>query len=127
MYRELQEAQQTMQTVQRFLHDALLSSTTREMAYHATQAQAAAVAAKDELDRALAPYRSGASSDFGEPQVQRRFVEAADQSLAETITEAQKIGLGVDIDSMRGRVIAVKTPADHADAFLRAALGNELR
>ena len=123
MYREIREIQSTIESLQRHVSDAILASSTRDMVEHAGRAQVSAVAAKDSLDR-LTGSRSGSDSDsFGEPRIDAAFVRAAGHSLGEAISEAEKVGLGSDIDGMRARLIAFKTCTDFADAYLRAAIG----
>lgn len=125
MYREIRAVQSTVEALQSHIRDALLSTSTRDMIEHSGRAHVSAVAAKEELDRLLDSGYAEDESSFGEPRVDRRFVNAANRVLSIVITEAEKVALGVDIDSMRARLIDFKTPADYADAYLRVAVGKE--
>ena len=123
MYREIREVQSTIDSLQTHLRDALISTSTRDMVEHNGRAQVSAVAAKEVLDRLLSGRGVDGETAFGEPRIEARFVEAADRSLGRAITEAESLALGVDVDSMRARVVDFKTQADYADAYLRAAVG----
>jgi hypothetical protein len=123
MYREIREVQSTVEALQTHVRDALLSTSTRDMVEHTGRAQVSAVAAKEELDRLLDGHDADDPSSFGEPRVESRFVDAANRSLGVAITEAEKLTLGVDVDSMRARLVDFKTLADFADAYLQAAVG----
>lgn len=123
MYREIRNVQSMVEALQAHVRDALLSTATRDMVEHAGRAQVSAAAAKEGLDSVLAGQADGAANSMGEPRVEARFVHAANRSLSIAITEAEKVALGVDVDSMRARLIDFKSRADFADAYLRAALG----
>src|SRR5947209_8007143 len=124
MDREIRAVQSTVEELQVHIRDALLATTTREMVEHAGRAHVSAAAAKEELDRLLDPlYRDDTS--FGEPKVDRTYVGAANRRLSVVITEAEKIALGVDTESMRARLVDFKSCADYADAYLRVAAGME--
>ena len=123
MYREIREIQSTIESLQRHVSDAIVSTSTRDMVEHAGRAQVSAVAAKDTLDRLSSTRARPDSDSFGEPRIDAAFVRAAGHSLGEAIVEAEKVELGTDIDGMRLRLIAFKTCADFADAYLRAAIG----
>ena len=125
MYREIRAVQSTVEGLQSHIRDALLATSTREMIEHAGRAHVSAAAAKEELDRLLGSGYSEDDSTFGEPRVDRRFVDAANHALSVVITEAEKVALGVDVESMRARLIDFKTRADYADAYLRVAVGME--
>ncbi len=125
MYREIRAVQSTVEELQSHIRDALLATTTRETIEHAGRAQVSAVAAKEELDRLLDPRYRDDETSFGEPRVDRRFVDAATRALSVVITEAEKVALGVDVESMRTRLIDFKTRADYADAYLRIGVGTE--
>jgi hypothetical protein len=125
MYREIRAVQSTVEALQSHIGDALLSTSTRDMIEHTGRAHVSAVAAKEELDRLLGSRPTEDESSFGEPRVDPRFVEAANRALSTVITEAEKVALGIDIESMRARLIDFKTRADYADAYLRVAVGME--
>jgi hypothetical protein len=125
MYREIRAVQSIVETLQSHIRDALLSTSTRDMVDHAGRAHVSAAAAKEELDRVLDGRFTEAESSFGEPRVDRRYAEVANRVLSVLITEAEKIALGVDVESMRARLIDFKTRADYADVYLRVAVGME--
>ena len=125
MYREIRAVQSTVEELQSHIRDALLATTTREMIEHSGRAHVSATAAKEELDRLLAPLYRDEHPSFGDPHVDRRYVDAANRKLSVVITEAEKVALGVDVESMRTRLIDFKTCADYADAYLRVAVGME--
>jgi hypothetical protein len=123
VYRQIREVQSIVETLQSHLRDALPSTSTRDMVEHAGRAQVSAVAAKQELDSLVSGEDEDTSSSFGEPRIDSTYVDAANRSLSIAITEAEKLALGLDVDSMRARMIDFKTRADFADAYLRAAIG----
>lgn len=123
MYREIREVQSTVDALLTHVRDALLATSTRDMVEHNGRAQVSAVSAKEELDKLLGGQGNDDETPFGEPRVESRFVHAANRALSVAISEAEKIALGVDLESMRARVIDFKTRADYADAYLRAAVG----
>lgn len=125
MYREIREVQSVVETLQTHIRDALLSTSTRDMVEHAGRAQVAAVAATEELANLLGGSQANDPNAFGEPRIDARFVRAASHSLSTAITEAEKVGLGADIDGMRARLIEFKTCTDFADAYLRSAVSIE--
>jgi hypothetical protein len=114
-----------METVQSHLRQALLSTTTRDMTEHSDQAQAAADLAMQQLDGVVGNDEDAMPSAFGEPKVERRFVDAAVNALSIAVTEAEKVALAADVDGMRARLVDFKTRVDFADAFLRASLGDD--
>lgn len=125
MYHEIRAVQSTVEDLQSHIRDVLQATTTRETIEHAGRAHVSAAAAKEELDTLLdGRYRENESS-FGEPRVDRRYVDAANRALTILVTEAETIALGVDVESMRARVIDFKTRADYADAYLRVAVHME--
>jgi hypothetical protein len=125
MYREIRAVQSTVEALQSHIGDALLSTSTRDTIEHAGRAHVSAVAAKEELDRLLDGRYKATESSFGEPHVNARYVDAANRALSVVITEAEKIALGTDVESMRARLIDFKTRADYVDAYLRVAVGME--
>jgi hypothetical protein len=125
MYREIRAVQSIVEALQSHIGDSLLSTSTRDMIEHTGRAHVSALAAKDQLDRLLDRQYTEDESSFGEPRVDRRFVDAANRALSVVITEAEKVALGTDIESMRARLIDFKTRADYADAYLRVAVGKE--
>lgn len=125
MYREIRAVQSIVEELQSHIRDALLSTSTRDMIEHTGRAHVSAVAAKEELDRVLDDRYTEGESSFGEPRVDRRYVDAANRSLSVVITEAEKVALGTDAESMRARLIDFKSHADYADAYLRVATGME--
>jgi hypothetical protein len=125
MYREIRAVQSIVEALQSHIGDALRATSTRDMIEHAGRAHVSAVAAKEELDRLLGSGYQESETSFGDPHVDPRYVDAANRALSVVITEAEKIALGVDVDSMRARLIDFKTRADYADAYLRVAVGME--
>lgn len=125
MYREIRAVQSTVEALQAHVRDALLSTSTREMLEHTGRAHVSAVASKEALDRLLDGSDRSAEASFGDPHVNPRYVDAANRALGNVITDAEKVALGVDVDSMRARLIDFKTQADYADAYLRVAVGME--
>ncbi|HEX6508670.1 MAG TPA: hypothetical protein VF221_13660 [Chloroflexota bacterium] len=125
MYREIQEIQPVMETVQSHLREALLAGNTRDMIERSDQAQAAAAVAKEQMDRLLGSGQAAVPSTFIEPKTEVRFLDASNRALSMALEEAEKVALGTDVDGMRARVIGFKTRTDFADAYLRATLGTE--
>jgi hypothetical protein len=125
MYREIRAVQSIVEALQSHIGDSLLSTSTRDMIEHTGRAHVSALAAKDQLDLLLDRHYTEDESSFGEPRVDRRFVDAANRALSVVITEAEKVALGTDIESMRARLIDFKTRADYANAYLRVAVGKE--
>jgi hypothetical protein len=123
MYREVRRVQSIVEELQTRIRDALLSTTTRDMVERSGSAQVSAVAAQEELERILSGREGDDLSSFGEPRVDSHFVDLANRALSIAITEAEKVGLGVDVEGMRARLIPFKTRSDFADAYLRAAVG----
>jgi hypothetical protein len=123
MYREVRQVQSIVEELQTRIRDALLSTTTRDMVARSGSAQVSAVAAQEELERILKGQEGADLSSFGEPRVDSHFVDLANRSLSIAISEAEKVGLGVDVDGMRARLVPFKTRSDFADAYLRAAVG----
>lgn len=125
MYREIREVQSMVDVLLTHVRDALLATSTRDMVEHNGRAHTSAVSAKEQIDRILSREGDDGGTSFGEPRVESRFVEAANRQLSAAISEAEKIELGVDLESMRERVIDFKTRADYAGAYLRVAVGTD--
>jgi hypothetical protein len=123
MYREVRRVQSIVEELQTHIRDALLATTTRDMVERSGSAQVSAAAAQEELERLLKGQEGGDLNSFGEPRVDSHFVDLANRSLSIAIVEAERVGLGVDVDSMRAQLIPFKTRSDFADAYLRAAVG----
>jgi hypothetical protein len=123
MYREVRRVQSIVEELQTHIRDALLATTTRDMVERSGSAQVSAAAAQEELERLLKGQEGGDLNSFGEPRVDSHFVDLANRSLSIAIVEAERVGLGVDVDSMRAQLIPFKTRSDFADAYLRAAIG----
>lgn len=119
MYRRIQDFQREMNDLQGELQSAILSDQIREMNGHAGEAHARAENLQRDL-RALLEETEGGEAD------ERRFVQAALDSMMHTIDAAQRIGLGDSVPALRERLLVFKTWADYADAYLHAALGFEM-
>lgn len=119
MYRELQEIQRRIPAMEEKIRDAILAGTTRDMLAFSGEAHALAEDLKFDLDHLL---NSGGSGEGEE----RRFAQAALDSLDSAILNAQKVALGTDVDEVRARLIDFKTRADYTNAYLHAALGYEM-
>jgi hypothetical protein len=119
MYRRIQDFQREMNDLQGNLQTAILSDQIREMTQNAGEAHARAENLQRDLQALLG------ETDGGEHE-ERRFAQAALDSVMHAIDAAQKTGLGDDVPSLRARLLVFKTWADYADAYLRAALGFEM-
>lgn len=123
MYREIRAVQSIVEELQSHIRAALLVNSTRELIEHSGRAHVAAAAAKEALDTLLNGRPREDDSSFGEPSVDHRYVEVANRALGIVVTEAEKVALGGDLESMRSRLIDFKTRADYADVYLRVAVG----
>lgn len=126
MYRETRTALQLSDRLLDRLRDALVADNTRDITQHVTEAQAVI----DEMIRALkAIVNTGRSLDEIEnaaPRVDLRFLNAALASLNLAWNDVERVAVGSSAGEMRGLAADVKTCADAAIAYLRAALGAEI-
>jgi hypothetical protein len=121
-YRKVQDFQRMMNDLQKLLRSAILATNTRDMVQYSDDAQALAV----NLKSGLAQMVDDEDDEDGESNINPTLVRAAYDSTESALLDAQKVALGTTVDEMRDRLLAFKTWADWADAYLRAALGFEL-
>ena len=119
MYRQLQEVMRRLPDMQEKIRASLLSDNIREMTTLADEAHAIAEDVKFDLDHLL-------NNSDGSEEGERRFAQAALDSLQSAILNAQKVALATNVNETRARVLEFKTRADYADAYLHAALGFEM-
>lgn len=120
MYREIQHVRDTMTDLQIHVRSALLGEDTRDMTTEADTAQAMADQLLNKLNDTL---RNPTKREFGEPRIERNFVQAAAYALNNAVTSAQGTGIATNVQEMRSRLVDFKTHVDFAEAYLRAALG----
>lgn len=119
MYRRIQDFQRDMNRLQGELQSAILNDQIREMDRHAGEAHARAEQLQYDLRSLLEETKSSEGDE-------RRFAQAALDSMMHAIDAAQKTGLGDNVPALRERLLTFKTWADYADAYLHAALGFEM-
>jgi hypothetical protein len=112
--REIQSAQETMQSLQEHLRAALLANSTRDAIGHSSAAQQAAVEIAARLEEATS----------GQDESPEPLLEAAQLALNHAIENGERVAIATNIDEMRARVIDLKTQADYADAYIRAWLAD---
>lgn len=120
-YRETRDFQQRIAELDSVVDAAILSNDTRDITEKVNHIMARANDVRAGLERATAAGGEGA----GEPRVDQRFLEAALSSTSRFIVDATKVELGSNPEEMHQRLLILKTGIDHADAYLRAALGTE--
>lgn len=112
MYRQYQELQDQATRMLAALRNALLADETRDATLYSGEAQSIALDIQSTLQE-LAGDRH---------EVLRRSTLTAVQN---AVLEAQKVGLGTSVDTMRPYLVDFKTYADFAYAYLTAAVGLE--
>jgi len=119
MYREIRDAQHIMESILNHVRTAILAENTRDMNEYAGAAQAGIVRVKQRL------VGINDEGDGGGPHVDRHFLETAVTALERAFAQAEHVAMAVNTGEMRAYLVDFKTYADHADAYLRAALGME--
>jgi hypothetical protein len=121
-YRDVRDYQRAISELQNVVDAAILSQDTRDISTGVTHIMARANDVRVGLERTIAV---GGNEGAGEPRLDRRFLQAALSSVSRFVADATKVQLGNNPDEMRQRLLFLKTGIDHADAYLRAALGTE--
>lgn len=122
-YREVRGYQQVVSGLQGAVDSAIMSRDTREITAAVNHIMAQANDVRASLERTVASGEGGEGT--ADPPLDRRFLTAALSSVSRFVVDASKVELGSSPDEMRERLIFLKTGIDHADAYLRAALGTE--
>jgi hypothetical protein len=125
MFRRAHNARDRMQDLQIRLRSGLLADTTRDMSAYSGDAQTLINELLTALRETLAERGTSAQENSDEVKIERRFIDAAANSLNLAWASAEDVGAGTDIAEMRARLLEVKTHADFAHAYLNAALGTE--
>lgn len=126
MFREVHEVHRKVQDLQGQIRSAILADTTPDMTRFGGSAQALV---DEVLLRLRRTQSEGAAAEQDVPKeerVERRFVDAAANSLNLAWSSAESVGLGTNVSEMRARLLDLKTHADFAEAYLHAALGTEM-
>lgn len=117
MYREIREQFGKATSLEQYLRRALLADDTRVMSTESANAQSVTLELSHALRKAL--------DETGPDDANRTLVEAAATSLNLAWSYAEKVALGTSPTDMRAYIVDFKTKADHAVAYLHAAIGGE--
>lgn len=126
LYRDLHDAADRMGQIREPLHRAILAESVREMTEGAGQAERAANEMRGRLQMALRTNTDTFETDAAAGRGERVLAQAAVTALEQAVNEARRSLTGNDLTSIRAGLLDCMTQEDAADAYLRAAIGEEL-